>query len=187
MKIALIGISCITLWLVTTVTFADMVYVTGTQTINLLSHARENANVLSTAKTGDALELIEDGKYYKKVKGPDGIVGWVINEELSFDPPAYLQLAALEKQHETLQQQFKQVQSESDAMHKTLQELQQQHEQLSEQNKKLQEQQQQTIVPTEHFWLLEIAMLIALFFVGYLFGIMKSRKKIRARFGGLDL
>jgi SH3-like domain-containing protein len=173
------------------VTAAEQLYVTDRVTVELLSHAKSGSEVLGEAKTGDVVELLEEGKAYYKVKNADEITGWVDQKLLSRDPPVVFQLRQLqqtvsstEQQRQALQQQLEQQSSREVVLQAELDRLAREREAALALAQKIEAE---ILVPSQYRWPIFGAVLIIVFLFGYLSGMQRVRKAIRQRFGGLNL
>jgi SH3 domain protein len=119
---------------------AETRYVVDKLIITMRSGQSTQHQIIRTWPSNTALELLESGETYSRVRGPDGSEGWVLNQYITAKPTASLLL-------KTAQQKLAKAESENSRLKAELAELQakessvskQQH-QLSRENKKQEEE-----------------------------------------------
>lgn len=81
---------------------ADTVYVTDMLHLGLYPESGDRGQPLATLTSGTALELLERGRNYSRVRTPEGAEGWAKTAYLIAEKPARAQLAELQTQNRTL-------------------------------------------------------------------------------------
>jgi len=86
--------------------FAETRYVSDLLVITIRSTPANNAETLTTAKTGEALEVLEVLKDYLHVRTEKGVEGYVRSQYVSADLPKAEQIERLSNENAKLQQQI---------------------------------------------------------------------------------
>ena len=82
---------------------ADTRYVGDELVITLRAGKSSEHKIIKTLKSGTALEVLEDGETYLKVRLQDGSEGYVLRQYISSDPPKTQRIAELERVNNALQ------------------------------------------------------------------------------------
>jgi glutaredoxin/SH3-like domain-containing protein len=77
---------------------AETLYVAERMLVALRAEASDSGPAVKTVETGVPLEVLERQDRYVHVRDKQGVDGWVEARDLSPDPPARLQLAALQQE-----------------------------------------------------------------------------------------
>ncbi len=91
---------------------AETVYVTDILQLALYEEERSGGRLLRNLPSGTVLELLERRGSYSKVRTEDGLEGWTKTLFLMDEKPARLQLAALEKQRDSLKKKLETARSQ---------------------------------------------------------------------------
>ena len=99
-------LGCCLLLAVQALPAAETVYVTDILQLALHEEERSGGRLLRNLPSGTTLQLLERRGSYSKVRTEDGVEGWTKSLFLMDEKPARLQLAALEKQRDSLQKKL---------------------------------------------------------------------------------
>lgn len=91
---------------VTGISAAETIYVGDRLVITVREIPEDSAPTISTLQSDDAMELLEEGDSYDKIRTPDGVEGYVKKQYLTRNTPKSLLMAKLNKQ---LAQQKQQI------------------------------------------------------------------------------
>jgi SH3 domain protein len=81
---------------------AETMYLSDTIQINLRTGRGVEYKILAMLNSGQAVEVIEKGDQYTRVRIPNGMEGWVLSRYLTSTKPSALLLESLEKKHQEL-------------------------------------------------------------------------------------
>jgi len=81
---------------------AQTVYVTEAFEITLRSGPSTDHKILSLVRSGQALEMVEEGEEWSRVRIPDGKEGWVLNRYLTTETPCSLMLERVARERDRL-------------------------------------------------------------------------------------
>lgn len=112
---------------------AETAYVIDQLRLGVRAQPDMGESSIAVVSTGDALTVLEEDESFIKIRTEGGVEGWVSKGYVSAEPPARLQLNALQVEHQKLQQ-------ESTALQQQLKEQQQQYNKLQQQYGELQAQ-----------------------------------------------
>lgn len=112
------------LCLLATAALAETRYVTDELTLTFRSGPSNEHKILSFIKSGQRLEVLEDGERWSKVRLPDGREGWVLSQYLVGEPASRDLLEGLKAKHQSLTEQAERLMADN--------------ERLTEENRKLQ-------------------------------------------------
>ena len=119
---------------------AEVRYVVDNLIITMRSGQSTQHQVLRTWPSNTALELLETGEQYSKVRGPDGTEGWVLNQYITAKPTAKLLLDAAEKKLNKIEAENTRLKSELAELQSKEGTLSTSHQKLSVENKKQMEE-----------------------------------------------
>lgn len=119
---------------------AETRYVVDQLIITVRSGQSTQHQILKTVPSGTALELLETGESYSRVRTPDGTEGWVLNQYITATPTAKLQLAEAQRKLAKLEQENAQLKSELKNVSGKEAVLSKEQKDLSRDNKKLNEE-----------------------------------------------
>jgi SH3 domain protein len=91
--------------------WAETRYVIDQLIVTVRSAPNDNAEILQSIKTGEPVELLEDGKTYIKVRTQKGTVGYSLKYYYTADTPKTQVIAQLERERDRLQQQVNELQA----------------------------------------------------------------------------
>lgn len=109
---------------------AETRYVVDKLIITMRSGQSTQHQILRTWPSNTALELLESGEKYSRVRGPDGTEGWVLNQYITAKPTARLLL-------KDAQQKLAKAESENVRLKAELAELQTKESSVSKQQREL--------------------------------------------------
>lgn len=119
---------------------AEVRYVVDNLIITMRSGQSTQHQILRTWPSNTALELLETGEQYSKVRGPDGTEGWVLNQYITAKPTAKLLLDAAEKKLNKIEAENTRLKSELAELQSKEGTLSTSHQKLSVENKKQMEE-----------------------------------------------
>jgi SH3 domain protein len=99
---------------------AETVYVIDKLLVGVHAEKSVDSKIIKAFPTGTSLEVEQRDGDMAKIKGPDGITGWVDAVYLSKDPPAALVVDNLEAQNRKLVEDLKQAQDKVSTLNKEL-------------------------------------------------------------------
>lgn len=187
--------------------FAETLYVSDRLVIGLRSDITETATVVKSVESGTALEVLERHGTRARVRGSDGVEGWVEERYLSPQPPSRARVAELEGEIKRLRTAAARAQGQDDAgsakLTKLEAELAQAHAKLSQAEADLNQarlalaaaQRAPAIQPPpakpeakpDRPIILWLAIGFAMLGVGFIAGMVWVRESIRRRTGGMYL
>jgi SH3 domain protein len=85
---------------------AKTVYISDTMQITMRTGPTTENKIIAMLKTGQPVEIIEEGQDWSRVRIASEKEGWVLTRFLSFEKPKTLLLESLEKRHNELLTQF---------------------------------------------------------------------------------
>lgn len=109
MKTYLISIGL--LLLLANTSFAGTGYVSDILVVTVRTEPGNSAEILTTVRTGEALEILEDQKEYLWVRTSEGIEGYVRSQYISSELPKSIQIKQLQEANAELQQKVSQLSS----------------------------------------------------------------------------
>lgn len=89
---------------------AETRYVIDQLIVTVRSAPNDNAEVLQTIKTGEPVELLEDGTSYIKIRTQKGTVGYSLKYYYTADTPKAQIITRLERERDRLQRQVNELQ-----------------------------------------------------------------------------
>jgi hypothetical protein len=178
-------------------------FVSDKLVLNVYSEPEQAGSRVGTIETGDAVDELERGEGFIRIRLPDGRVGWVGSNYLTTDAPAAVQLRDLQRQQKSSTQAVDKKAAEEIAR------LKKESESLQAQLKDLKAaaasapapdddgvlegaspapQQLAAVAPTSGgstwLWLLIVALAAGL---AYAAGYQSLARRIRKKFGGLRI
>lgn len=96
------------------IVMAETAYVTDQFTVPLRSDPAASAPVVKTLPSGTALELLEQGAGFARVREPQGTEGWIEAASLSQRPPGVVQAKSLRSELDRVRAQVTQLQAQVD-------------------------------------------------------------------------
>jgi SH3 domain protein len=99
-----------------TIAQARTVYINDRRQITFRTGPGSKYEILDLLKTGDRMELLEEGEEWSHVRLPDGKEGWVLKQYISATKPIKMQLEELEKAHSSLTSQSDELGQENEAL-----------------------------------------------------------------------
>ena len=100
---------------------AETLYVSDRLVIGLRSDITDSATIVKSVETGTALEVLERHGTRARVRGADGVEGWVEERYLSAQPPIRARVAELEGEIKRLRAAAARVPAKDDAAAKLAQ------------------------------------------------------------------
>ncbi len=94
----------------------DTLYVTDKLILGLYAKPEANADSLATLVSGTPLQALERGKYFTRVRTPDGTEGWVKSAYLVEEKPPRLMLDEVQAANEQLKAQLQRTRRELDEL-----------------------------------------------------------------------
>lgn len=178
-------------------------YVSDKLVLNVYAEADQSSSRVATIETGEAVDELERGQNFSRVRLANGVEGWVGSSYLTGDAPAAVQLRELQRQQKGASQSADRKAAEESAR------LKKENETLQTQVKQLKAaaaaapaaaddgvlegaspapQQLAAVAPTESgpiwLWLLIVVLAAA---VAYATGYHSLARRIRKKFGGLRI
>lgn len=95
---------------------AEVRYVTDQLYLGLYDRPEAGAKARQTLVSGTALEILETGKHYARVRTPDGAEGWVKSAYLVAEKPPRLVLAQLQQEKQALDRHLQTTLQELEAV-----------------------------------------------------------------------
>lgn len=169
---------------------AETVYVSDSLRVGVRAEPDNTFAPIGVVKTGMKLEVLDRQQGYLKIKTVEGLTGWIKNIYIIENAPAIIKLQQLQKNHEALTTQNKELQTTLSALEKTNSSLTEQVEELKEDRSRLQLLQaksishQQEVRSTWYWWLIVLFVVII---AGFFSGMQWSRHQTMKRLGGLRL
>lgn len=178
----------------TSVASAETVYIKEDWRIGFYTEPDSNSAGIGLLRMGQALEVVEIGPDYSKIRTENGSEGWVDNRYIVETPTVVQQLAERERQIERLEDQVETLASDSgeDQWQAALKEerlaretAQEKLEAVSRENQKLREQ----LDPDARLEATITAITLCLvgLVVGFVVGRRVMEAKVRARFHGMKV
>lgn len=168
----------------------EVVYISDVLRVGVRPEPDSRTSPVGVVITGMRLEVLERQDNYLRIKTDKGLTGWIKDIYVANDPPAMLQLEALQARQDTNKQQLEALQQELQVMQETNQSLSKQIDELRDERSKLLSQVEQVEpAPREHqpveswtWWMIGLLVVAASAFTG---GITWHRQQTIKRLGGL--
>jgi hypothetical protein len=178
-------------------------YVSDKLVLNVYAEADQSSSRVATIETGDAVDELERGQNFIRVRLANGIEGWVGSGYLTGDAPAAVQLRELQRQQKGATQGDKKSAEEVARLKKENETLQAQVKQLRTaaaaapaaaddgvlEGASPMPQQLATVVPTQSggpIWLWPLIVVLAAG-LAYVAGYQSLARRLRKKFGGLRI
>lgn len=167
---------------------ADSVYVKEQKSATIRADQSPDAAVVGRAQTGTALDLLEQGDAYTRVRTPGGLEGYIANASLTRDKPAAMRLLASETR-------LKAARSENARLQSQVKSLQQQLKK-AEETPAPSPPPVVTPAPEPEVKpaplaslpsLLWLAISFAMLITGFIIGVMWIRERTRRKLGGMHI
>ena len=134
----------LSLLLISVIAQAETRYVVDELVITLRTGQSTEYQIISTLPSGTKLELLETGDTYSRVRAPDGKEGWVLNQYISKNPTARMQLAeaqsrvsSLESENARLKSELENATSKGKQLDTAYQKLDTEHKSLTDELERL--------------------------------------------------
>jgi len=95
---------------------AQTVYVSDEFEITLRTGPGNDYKIISMPKSGNAMDILQKGEEWSRVRLPDGKEGWVLNRYISTHPPSAMVLERVRKDHEVLAARYKELKERCDQL-----------------------------------------------------------------------
>lgn len=95
-----------------TASVAQTVYVTENFEITMRTGPGVDRKIISLVQSGNALEVLEKGKDWSKVRAGSGKTGWVLNRYLTTDEPCEMVRKKLQRDHDAMLVTFEEMKTE---------------------------------------------------------------------------
>ena len=92
---------------------AKTVYISDTMQITMRTGPTTENKIIAMLKTGQPVEIIEEGQDWSRIQIANGKEGWVLTRFLSSEKPKTMLLESLEKRHAELLTQFELLSEEN--------------------------------------------------------------------------
>jgi len=178
---------------------AETVYVIDRLVVGLRAEPAEGASAVKSVDSGTVLEVLERQDSLVHVRDPQGVEGWIDGRYLSGQPPARVQMQALQAELVRVRAQLAKapaVQGEASAaaIQKLEAELSNARTQLAQAQAQVKDARREPVPPPAErqpssggFSFGWLAFGFAMLGVGFVVGIVWVRESIRRRMGGMYL
>lgn len=176
---------CLFLLTPLTQAYAETVYVTDKLKLTLHALPDGSSEKITVLESGDKLTILEQIKFYAKVKTEEGQIGWTKAAYLVTEVPPRHRLTKLEAQNESLTAKLAATKKDLDLTQQMLQEASQNiqnAEELRNQNAALLEEQQRYKHSVPLTWFLSVTAIALV--LGFVAGIWLFDYRSRKRHGG---
>lgn len=106
----------VSLLLTTATAFGETRYVGEIVTITVRTGKGTDHKIIEMIQTGEAVEVVEDGPDWTRIRLENGKVGWVLTRLLTDEPPSKVKLENLRREHEALLERVQDPAAEIDAL-----------------------------------------------------------------------
>lgn len=96
------------------VCIAETVYVTENFEITMRTGPGVDRKIISLVQSGNALEILEKGKDWSKVRMHNGKNGWVLNRYITANKPCAMVLDRVKQDHDAMRVKFEEMKTELD-------------------------------------------------------------------------
>ena len=178
-------------------------FVSDKLVLNVYSEPEQGGSRVATIETGDAVDEVERGESFSRVRLADGREGWVGSNYLTTDAPAAVQLRDLQRQQKGTNQaadkkaaeEIARLKKESEALQMQVKELKAAAaapppaeegvlEGASPEPQRLAATMHESTVGSTLLWSLTVVLVAAL---AYTAGYQSLARRIRKKFGGLRI
>lgn len=171
---------------------AETVYVHDLLRLGVRNDPNSSETPIAVVTTGDALQVLQRSGDYLKVRTGDGTEGWVSEGYVSKEKPARLQLEQLRKAYSQRDEEVKKLRKELTA---SLEKQNASEKQMAEVNKEKVALQQEVDQyhrreaqnKRQFIWAYQGGLMLALFLLGFFFGMRQYKRRITDRLGGLEI
>lgn len=178
---------------------AESVYVIDVLRVGIRAQPTGSGPSEAVVKSGDRLEVLEKQGQYWRVRNGDGEEGWVNRGYLVDEPPAALQLTAVQQDNGQLRREIESLKAKRGDEGREIDVLQQK---IAEQSETLAAARQESAelkvhvetlassrkgVLARYRWAFELLAALLLLGIGLYFGRCSYRCRLRRRFGGMEI
>ena len=189
--------------------WAETVYIRDMLRVGVRSKPDSNESPMAIVTTGSELEVLDRQGGYVKIRGDDGVEGWVNDSYTSPEVPARLRIKEVKARNQELKEKLARVRDEAEAKREELRataaaaveegdRLKARLEALEEANASLRsrlrelnpaaepEGTSEAAVADRRWWVYAAGVLVLLL-AGFLWGARWQRGRVADRLGGMDL
>lgn len=171
---------------------AEVVYVHDYLRLGVRANPDPAESSIAVVATGDALTVLAREGDYIKIRTEEGTEGWVSKNYVSDEAPARLLLEQLrgeyaqkEAQSMELSKALAEITGSRDVMEKRITELMSENSSLQQEINTLTGRSDSLI--QQYAWAIRIALVIMLFLAGFYLGAGWYMRRVRRRFGGMEI
>lgn len=171
---------------------AEVVYVHDYLRLGVRATPDPAESSIAVVATGDALTVLAREGDYIKIRTEEGVEGWVSKNYVSDEAPARLLLEQLRGEYEKkeaqrmeLSQALAEITGSRDVMEKRITELMAENSSLQQEINTLTGRSDSFI--QQYAWAIRIALVIMLFLAGFYLGAGWYMRRVRRRFGGMEI
>lgn len=171
---------------------AEVVYVHDYLRLGVRANPDPAESSIAVVATGDALTVLAREGDYIKIRTGEGTEGWVSKNYVSDEAPARLLLEQLrgeyaqkEAQSMELSKALAEITGSRDVMEKRITELMAENSSLQQEINTLTGRSDSLI--QQYAWAIRIALVIMLFLAGFYLGAGWYMRRVRRRFGGMEI
>lgn len=171
---------------------AEVVYVHDYLRLGVRANPDPAESSIAVVATGDALTVLAREGDYIKIRTEEGTEGWVSKNYVSDEAPARLLLEQLrgeyaqkEAQSMELSKALAEITGSRDVMEKRITELMAENSSLQQEINTLTGRSDSLI--QQYAWAIRIALVIMLFLAGFYLGAGWYMRRVRRRFGGMEI
>jgi SH3 domain protein len=95
---------------------AETVYVTENYEITMRTGPATDRKIISLIQSGKALDVMEKGKDWSKVRAPNGREGWVLNRYITTKEPCAMVLDRVRQDYDVLSSEFSELKGQFQAL-----------------------------------------------------------------------
>lgn len=171
---------------------AEVVYVHDYLRLGVRANPDPAESSIAVVATGDALTVLAREGDYIKIRTEEGTEGWVSKNYVSDEAPARLLLEQLrgeyaqkEAQSMELSKALAEITGSRDVMEKRITELMSENSSLQQEINTLTGRSDSLI--QQYAWAIRITLVIMLFLAGFYLGAGWYMRRVRRRFGGMEI
>lgn len=171
---------------------AEVVYVHDYLRLGVRANPDPAESSIAVVATGDALTVLAREGDYIKIRTEEGTEGWVSKNYVSDEAPARILLEQLrgeyaqkEAQSMELSKALAEITGSRDVMEKRITELMAENSSLQQEINTLTGRSDSLI--QQYAWAIRIALVIMLFLAGFYLGAGWYMRRVRRRFGGMEI